>query len=377
MQKNRSTSRSGHAMSDARRLELPWGTLARIALVAGLVWAWLKLWPLAMVLCVALVLAVTFDPPIAWLEKHRFPRWASVIVLGLSLLGATALLVAFVIPPLAEQTKSLVAHLRDLQNQVYHLTPASLRPLVKGRLDEAMSVSSSQAGKAALAIGGAAVSALTYFILGFILTLYLVAEGRRVYAWAVAYVPRAKRQRLVETNEEMSRVVFAYIAGQVLTSVICAAYAFGVLALLHVPAALILALVAGVFDILPILGFIIAVVPALVMALSVSPLTAAAVFGLYLLYHAIENYLIVPRVYGNRLRLSTLSVVIALAVGGELAGVVGAVLVLPLVAVFPIVERYWLVDHVGAEAVDDHRALDEAPGDEAVIRRVISGNDAD
>jgi predicted PurR-regulated permease PerM len=63
---------------------------------------------------------------------------------------------------------------------------------------------------------------------------------------------------------------------------------------------------------------------------------------IYLSYDFIENYLIAPRVYGNRLRLSKVAVLLAFAVGAQLAGVVGAVLALPLAATFPVIDRYWL-----------------------------------
>jgi predicted PurR-regulated permease PerM len=93
---------------------------------------------------------------------------------------------------------------------------------------------------------------------------------------------------------------------------------------------------------LPVLGVVVSTLPAVLLALTVSPLAAAAVLALYILYHVIENDVLVPRVYGRRLRMSGLAVLIALVVGGTLQGILGAVLVLPLVAAYPIVERIWL-----------------------------------
>ena len=358
----------------SRKFDFSWGALAKVALAAILVWAWLKLWPLALVLLVAIVLAVTFDPPVSWLERHKFPRWLSVLVLGALLLGASGVFIYIIFPPLIAQGKHLLESGKGLQAALDRVVPQAFRETVKEQLEQLMTPPADAAGakNPVVVAGSMLLSAMTIFVFGFALTLYLVAEGRRVYAWLVAFVPRALRPRVQQTTSEVSKVVFAYVAGQVITSAICAVYAYAVLKALHVPAALVLASLAGVFDILPIAGFVIAVVPAMVMALTVSSATMVWVVLAYMLYHALENYLIVPKVYGNRLRLSTLAVLIALAIGGELAGIVGAILVLPLVAAYPIIERLWLAKHVGEEAVVDHQALDDEPP-KAIVQQVIAG----
>jgi predicted PurR-regulated permease PerM len=135
------------------------------------------------------------------------------------------------------------------------------------------------------------------------------------------------------------------------------------LSLLHVPAALLLAILAGVFDFVPVLGFICSGVPAILVALGVSTSTALAVVGVYAAYHFAENYYIGPKVYGDRLRLSNLAVIIAFAVGAEIGGVGGALLALPVAALYPVIERVWLKDYLGREAVETHRRLAARPSD--------------
>jgi predicted PurR-regulated permease PerM len=154
-------------------------------------------------------------------------------------------------------------------------------------------------------------------------------------------------------------------------AIFCAA----VLQLLGVPAVLPLALLAGLCDVIPVVGIILATLPAAVLGLTVSPGTALAVVGLYGVYHLFEAYVIVPRVYGNTLRLSTLAVLLALLVGGTLQGIVGAVLVLPIVAAYPIIERIWLEDYLAPEVLADHEALEAAPGADHVVDAVLSGEE--
>jgi predicted PurR-regulated permease PerM len=109
-----------------------------------------------------------------------------------------------------------------------------------------------------------------------------------------------------------------------------------------------------------VVGTIAMIAPAALLALTVSPLRAMLVVAAYLAYHLIENYLIIPRVYGNQMRLSTLTVILAIAVGGTLQGVIGALLALPIAAAYPIVERIWLRDQLPSDTVERHEELQDA-----------------
>ena len=127
----------------------------------------------------------------------------------------------------------------------------------------------------------------------------------------------------------------------------------------HVPSAALLAVMAGIFDVLPLIGFFLFAIPAVALAFTVSPMTAAWVAGLYIAYHLLENYFIVPKVYGNRLRLSTLTVLVSCLAAGLVAGVVGVILVLPIVASYPIIERIWLQPYLERGTVQKHAELSE------------------
>jgi len=173
----------------------------------------------------------------------------------------------------------------------------------------------------------------------------------------------------------MSDVIVAYVQGQLITSVLAGIYALAVLSVLHVPAAIPLAVWAAVCDVLPVVGAFASGIPAVLFALTISPLTAAAVLALYLLYHALENYLIIPKVYGNRLRIPTLVVFIALLIGGALYGVLGAVLILPVFAAYPIIEKIWLHEYLSDELVADHKELERTAesGSDRAVDAVLRG----
>jgi predicted PurR-regulated permease PerM len=199
-------------------------------------------------------------------------------------------------------------------------------------------------------------------VLAWILTAYLLVDGRRTWEWLRAYVPQRHHQRFDATTEDVRREVGAYVAGNIATSVFATVFVLISLNMLHVPAALVLALLAGVFDFVPVLGFALSAAPAVLLALTKSTTTALVVIALYITYHFVENYFIAPKVYGNRLKLSDVAVLVAFAVGAQLAGVIGALIALPIAAAYPAVERLWLAPYLARGAVKEH---DRIEGDES------------
>jgi predicted PurR-regulated permease PerM len=124
-----------------------------------------------------------------------------------------------------------------------------------------------------------------------------------------------------------------------------------------------------------VVGTIAMTVPAVLLALTVSPGRATIVVLAYLFYHLIESYWLIPLVYGRSMRLSTLTVLLAVTIGGSLQGVVGAVLVLPIVAVYPIIERIWLRERLAEGTVEEHQALgsEDEKESKAVAEKVLEG----
>ena len=130
---------------------------------------------------------------------------------------------------------------------------------------------------------------------------------------------------------------------------------------LQVPAALLLALLAGILDFVPVVGFFLSAAPAIILGLTVSPAVAAGVAAFYVAYNMVENYYIQPKVYGRELELSDFAVITAFLVGGTLGGVLGALIALPVAAAYPSVERIWFDTPGDTDTVDEHRRIQAQP----------------
>ena len=145
-----------------------------------------------------------------------------------------------------------------------------------------------------------------------------------------------------------------------IASVLAAIYSFAILSILHVPSASLLSVIAGVFDVIPVVGVFCATIPAMASALTVSPNVALLVGVLYVFYHLLETYFIVPKVFGGQLRLSMLAVLISCLVAGYVAGPLAIVFVLPIVASYPVIERIWLEPYLARDTVEKHEQMAEA-----------------
>jgi predicted PurR-regulated permease PerM len=362
-------------------LHIPLATILKVLLTAVIVWAVIQLLPELFLLLLSLLLAMALSPAAAWAERHGAPRSLAVAGVGAFLLLLFAGFLFLVVPPLTSQISALLDNYPGYRAKVARdLSGGSpfLKQVALQIVDLPSSPEVAASLKRPLAWGRVAILGVTGVALMFILVLYLLLDGRRSYAWVLAYVPRRHRRKMALMLPQVSEVVIGYIQGQILTSLLYGLFALTALSLLHVPAALPLALLAAICDVIPVLGVIVSTIPAALLALTVSPLAAGAVVALYLLYHLLENSLIIPKIYGKRLRLSSLVVLLTLIVGGSLFGIAGAVLVLPVVAAYPIVERIWLQDYLSDDVLDDHSALENAPhgSKERIVKRVLDGEKA-
>jgi predicted PurR-regulated permease PerM len=338
-------------------LRIPFATLMKVALTFLLCVCVVQLWPVFLMIIVAILLAVMLDPVVVFMERHRLRRGITVMVIAIVLLGLLALLFGALVPRMASEVGDVSKQLPRLEQTAANRFPFAA-PYLKGLHGGPPPEMKTWLTRGLIA-GKYAIEGITAAIFVLVLALYLLMEGRTAFEWLISLLPKNRRPRLRQTAVEMSGVILAYMRGQVITCFLCAGWAYLVLLLLHVPAALPLALIAFVADLVPVVGTIAMTVPAVLLALTVGPMNALLVFAGYMLYHFIESYFVIPRVYGKQMRLSTLTVLLAIMIGGTLQGAVGAILILPFVAAYPIVERLWLREKLPNDTVERHEELAE------------------
>ena len=336
-------------------LRIPFATLLKIALTILLVLIVVNLWPVILMLVIAVLIAVVLDPIALWMERFGVRRGFGVALITTVVFGLLILFFAVAVPSIMRQLIQFAHELPQIRQRIVSSFPQAAQFVQQPATAQQMR---GLAARGAFA-GVYAIEGVVTVIFVLVIAMYLLIEGRRAYQWLLSFAPEAQRKKVDRTAREMNEVALAYMRGNVITSCICAVFVFVVISALHVPVPLLLATIAFIADFVPVVGTIVMTVPAVLLALMVSPLRALMVIGAYLAYHLIENYLIIPRVYGTQMRLSTLTVLVSIAVGGTLQGVIGAVLALPIAAAYPIVERIWLRERLPPDTVAKHEVIEQ------------------
>jgi putative heme transporter len=333
-----------------------------VGLLAG-VWLLTKLWFVLILIVIALILAGTLRPLVAGLEKLKVPRAAALAIVFLGLAAAVVLLCLITIPPLVSQVVDLIARAPELQKKavVFMREHELLAPLADSVARARTAELAGMVGQHLLAYGSRIIYFIAETITVIFLALYIIGGREREQGAVFAVVPRRYHLRLARVLLNLETIVGGYVRGQLITSAAIAAFTFVLLTLVGVKNALTIAVFAGVTDVIPFVGGIIAGTPAVLAALTRGVPEAVIVLVAFTIYQEIESRLIVPRVYGRVLRLSPVAVMIALLIGGTLLGVVGALLALPAAAAIRMIVKELRVGLPG-EDVDDTllRERDEA-----------------
>jgi predicted PurR-regulated permease PerM len=329
------------------KIELPWRTVAKVILILVLIWLLLRLWSILLLVMIGLLLSAALDPAVAMLERRGLKRGRAVAVIFFALLGVISLLLLLAIPPMIQEGADFAEDLPEYVERTRGLLE-SRYPSVYERMVDFAQQQAEGGGTIdipvpqVLSVGAGILQAASNTLLVIVMTAYFLTGGRRIYAWSVRYLPDRYETRVRQTIPEISRTVSGYVLGQSVLCISFGIFTFIVLTAVGVQQALFLALVAAFMDAIPMIGVVLATIPAVLLALTVSITAAVIVLAAYLIYQQIENYVISPRVFGDRLKLSPFAILIAVLVGGELLGILGIFIALPLAAAVPAVERIWI-----------------------------------
>lgn len=361
---------------ETRRVDVSAATFFRLLGVVALGWAWLRLWQWFLIFIIAAFLAVALDPAVVWLDRRGLRRrWGGPLIVLLITVSVGGFLwiagaelktqAGLVGSRIAETRAAMAERLPESILQQLPILGETNSGSGEGGADAQQAPSrpspsggDSSSGDYAMRFARSLLSGLLSIAVALVLTAYLLLDGRRTFEWFVAFAPPPKRARLRRTADAARGAIIGYMRGNVATSVLATVITLVVLSLLKVPGALLLAILAGILNFVPVVGLILSLVPAVLLASTVSPAVAAIVGAFYLTYNAVESYYIQPRVYGHEMQLSSLAVLAAFAAGAELGGVLGALIALPIAAMYPPVEELWLKRKLPASAAEDHRRIE-------------------
>jgi putative heme transporter len=340
------------------RVEITPFTVAVALLVLGGAWLVIHLLPVLLVLIAAFMIVGTLNPAVEWLEAHRIRRSAGIAIVFGVFLFIVLLLITLTIPALVAQVKSIIAQEPELRARLvnflagYELT-ASLADTLRNLQYDELIQSSGKAVLAVLAFSTRIIEILAYCACAFFLALYIMIDRDRIRGAVFAVVPRTQHIQLSRILLNLETIVGGYIRGQIITCVLMGVFMFILLTACGIPNALAFAVFGGMADVLPFVGIFLTMGPAILASLDKGPFIIAIVIILMLCYEEFESRVLIPIVYGRALRLPSSVVFFALVAGGSLAGIIGALLALPVAATILM-----LIDELRVELPGDGKRLE-------------------
>ncbi len=299
-----------------------------------------------LIVYVSALMAVVIMPFITKVQQLHIGRWhpgrgTAITVIGILLLGTGVVACIFALPPIFSDVQQLASELPQKVDRAQEFLQRF--PILDSLSADAWQRYAGTAAKGLVRIFPSVAAAIATFFSLVILTAYFVVDGERAVRWVTALFPPHTGQRLQHTLFKAKDRLRAWLTGQLLLMLILGLLSELTYGLLHVRYFTILAVFTGLANIVPIVGPIISIALAATVAAFDSWLKMAGVLAFYAVYQQLENAFLTPRIMKETVGLPSLAVVVALAIGGTLAGILGALVAVPSAAIVAVLAEEYLI----------------------------------
>ncbi|MCK5061820.1 AI-2E family transporter [Candidatus Parcubacteria bacterium] len=294
------------------------------------------------ILFISLILSSALDPWVDWMQGKKIPRAMGVLFIYLAMFLVVATVIYLIIPPIVTQVSELTENFPAILEKVIsgfevlrsYSAEHGLLDNVKENVGTISSNIRSAAGGIFSTVTGIFGGIFTFFLV-MVITFYMVVEENAVkkIVWSIA--PKQHQVYVMQLINRMQKKIGLWLRGQLILSVIIFALTFTALTTIdlftgQMEYALVLALLAGLTEFVPYLGPILAAIPAVFLALTVSPTLAIVVALVYYVIQLMENNIIVPKLMQKVVGLNPIVSIAVILIGFKIAGVPGAILSIPV-----------------------------------------------
>jgi len=328
-------------MAEHQTLEISTGSIFRtIVLVLFFVFLYV-LKDVLVVFLFGLIIASAISPFSNWLDQKRFPRLWGVLALFLVVLGLLGLIASLVIPSITADIDQLITTLPT----VFEKVSVSLENVQQGapvyldfvsEIQNILSGFSSYLQQSSQSVVGLVVGifgGFISFLAVLVISFYLSVTKKGVESFLESVVPEKYESYVKDLWKRSERKVGLWLQGQLLLALIVGLVVYVGLSLMGIRFALVMGLLAFAFEIVPIVGPILAAIPAIVLAFLQDPALGFWVIVFYVVVQQLENNILVPVVMGKTIGLNPVVVILALLVGANLAGIAGMIIAVPVATI--------------------------------------------
>lgn len=335
-------SNTGMAENKNQNINISTNTILRVIFILLLLVFLYLIKDIIIIFIFALIIASAAAPIVNAMEKIKIPRVIGALVVYVVVLGILVFLFSLVIPPIAKDVSHLSSNLPEYVEKLSTKFQSFREHFSKyqqifdrlakylNNLKEYLQDSTPKLFSRAMGVFGGVFS----FVLILIISFYISVQKKGIQRVLTAIIPLHYRDYILDLWERAQKKLGRWLQGQLFLGLIVGSMVYIGLYFLNVKFALILAVMAGVLEIFPYIGPVLAGIPAVLIGFLQDPILGLWVLILYVAIQQIENHLILPLVIGRVVGLNPIAVILALLIGGKLGGLPGMILSVPLAAVF-------------------------------------------
>ncbi|HVF69440.1 MAG TPA: AI-2E family transporter [Xanthomonadales bacterium] len=282
----------------------------------------------------AYIIMAAVLPMVEYLRKKGLPKVAAVLIPYFGIIIAIFLLILPLVPFVVTQIQSLISNFPRFIDRSADLFGLTINPKqIEGYINSEFESLGKSAFNVTTKVFGGLFSTITIFVV----SLYLLLYEDTFKKFVAGIFHKDAREKARDTLDQVNFKLGAWLRGQVQLCVFIGFLSWIGLTVLGLPYALPLALLAGLLEVVPTIGPILSSIPAIVIALTISPAKALAIVALYVLIQAVENQILVPKVMQKAVGLNPVVVILGIMIGTNLMGVVGALLAIPFISFMVVI----------------------------------------
>ncbi|MBU1083182.1 AI-2E family transporter [Patescibacteria group bacterium] len=328
-------------------VDISTASVIRVILVLLSFWFLYIVRDIIAVVFVSIIVSAALSPLVDKLGKFKIPRALSIAIIYLLSLGIMGVVVYFVLPPMISQIKQLANNLPNyflvFSNFINNLNDIGSGSWISTSQANLQSVSTflgsfvNNIFNTTLGV----INGATALIAIFILTLYFLLDQNGIKKFFVSLIPIKQKGKIVSLANKVGLKLGGWLRGQIILAITVGLIVYVGLLILKMPYALTLGILAGALEIIPVIGPIIAAIPAILIAFTIAPTTALIITIFYIFVQELENKLLVPKVMQYAVGLNPVTIIIIVLIGAKLMGILGILLSVPVAAVIYVVLEEW------------------------------------
>lgn len=311
-------------------------TIVKTCIIFGVVWVCYKISDVIAIFFISVVLALALEPIVMYLSRFKISRgWAALITVFV-FVGLFVSVLSISLIPFVKESQNLVSKIPNYLDALVHI------PVLEPYKDQVIRSVGDQASKFStnlIQVTFNAVSILFSVVLLIVLTLYLLADLNRIRYNVLKLFAKSDRKKVQRTIRSIETKLGGWLRGELFLMLCVGMFTYIGLYFMNIDYAIALAVLAGLLELIPMIGPTLSAIPAVIVGFGVSPTMGFGVLGLYILVQQLENHLLVPKIMERAVGQNPIVTLIAFLIGNSLFNLVGGILAIPItIIIFEVVK---------------------------------------